>query len=303
MATTYRFYKEGETDFYIDTDASDSHKTFFVTDVRGLDPVEIRNIFEPQIKSYNEGDFIQYAKDRKISLYSFDANRKSRCLVLQVEATPAGRFNGTTSKLVFNPGFAVATAGVYDLPIEIEMTVRLTQEDIDYQVAYGDPLILFSNNQAGDNKLSFFYFVETAIGDPFLVFQLNANDLLPGSRSKTTRIEYREIPTDTCLTIKIRIEYVDPASPSKGVNLCLNVNGDETCTLIKGTNSGINPNVWELFFGTISLGYSYFKGIMRTLKMSVGGTQVLDCPDPSTGVNSLGLNGTPTDIEQVNVII
>ena len=293
---TYRFIGT-DFDVMLFTDASDNQKEFFITDITGLSAEEVQAGFDIGIEQHNEGQLAEFAMDQDIELYSYDADRNERCVVRQLAANPAGRFNGASSQLLFDPGFALASSGTLSLPIEIDMTVRFSEMDLLTISNEGRAFTIFSNDTTQDDY--FALLAEIFEEDLSVNFSIDYNI---GDESFAVNVLVPNV-AERCLSIRMTI--TDIGGIYQGM---LNVAGVESTNQTGQTSASMDTFVFS--FGSTPDSAStppddfsdYFLGIMRNIEVSAAGTELINVVDPSTGVNSAGTNGVVTNIESVTTI-
>ena len=289
MATTYRLIGTG-VDVFMDTDATRGAREFFITDIRGLDSSDIMNGFDVGIEQYSEGQLMAFAMEQGIELFSFDARRKDRCLVRQMAPGGAGSFNGVSSSLLM-PAVALANSGTYILPVIIELTFRLSAEDL--MAITGNSFTLFSTVSTANN----FIFINGAISNTdtlsFIVLGTIGSNSTPIFTDALVNI------TDRCLTMRFELEDI---GPSLQLNFAVNDEIMSTRTYSKPIVTGNDDFVFT--FGSGNGLSGFFRGIIRNIVVSAGGTELINVVNPSTGTNTgTGGDGTATDIESVDVMI
>lgn len=294
MAVTYRLVGTG-FDVFLDTDASRSAKEFFITDIRELDATDIQNGFEIGLEQYNEGMLAQFAMDNDIELYSFDEQRNERCVVRQLAGNPAGRFDGENSRLTFSPGFALATGGVVNYPIVIEMIVRFSAMDIATMYDSGNSYALVSSDTNDDD-----YFTLDVQGNDVNEVSFGSEwNVNAGDDSLANNVIISEA-AERCINIRWTLEDIGGITQAN-ISIADEMTGSQT-----GGTATFDMDVFDFVFGSdLDFGPeygNYFLGIMRSIVVSAGGTEIINVVNPSTGVNSVGTNGVVTDIESVTTI-
>ena len=298
---TYRLIG-GDIDVFLDTDATTTDggvaEEFFITDIRGNDPIDIRSGFDIGINYYNEGQLINFARENDIELYSFDDQRQERCVVMQLSGTPAGRFNGQTSRLLFNPGFSLSSGGNIQLPLVFEFTFRVTEADFEAIVDTGDVYQLMSTDLDADDYFSLFV---SNLGDENEL-TISLDGTVDGGKPFVDEVTIVN-PVDRCLDVRLEVRL-----EGEEILFELSVNNEmsDVGPSIEGSTISVTTDPFKFIFGasiTVDEIETFFLGIMRNIVVSAGGTELINVTDPSTGVNSAGTNGVATDVESVSVIM
>lgn len=293
MGTTYRLIGTG-VDVFMDTDAANNAKEFLITDIRGLDSADIRNGFEVGIEQYSEGQLAAFAMEKSIELYSFDEARKERCVVRQLAGNPAGRFNGSSSNLLFSPGFNLASSGALQFPIVIKMTLRFSEQDLITMADEGNDYFICTTDLNDDDSLE----VVVQADDESTLNFTSSCTFGAASTFSTVTIDN---PAERCL------EMIITYDGQAGTELTqeFSVAGESEMMEVSDNNPNTAMDQFDFVFGAAldnANTSDYYLGIMRTIVVSAAGTELINTIDPSTGVNSAGTNGVATDITSVTTI-
>lgn len=293
MAVTYRLIG-GDIDVMIRTDASRIGKEFFITEISGEDPIDIRNGFEVGLQQYNEGQLVTFAREKNIELYSFDEYSKERCVVRQLASNPAGRFNGASSRLTFASTFTFASSNVISVPIVIEATVRFSQADIAAMVLTGNRYTIASSDISDDD-----YFTLAVEGSDVNEVRFIGEWIVDQGDTIISQAIVLSNAADRCLTV--RMELFNENSLTH-----VNLSVGDLSTMKSVAMAEFGQDAFDVVFGSnLSSGpiyANYFLGIIRNIVVSVANTELINIIDPSAGTNSAGADATVTNVTSVTTI-
>lgn len=294
MAAEYRFLDTANNiDAIIVTDHVRNASNFFVTDKRNYDSNDITGGIDIGIALHTELEFITMAMDLSVALYR-SMDNSEECLVLP--GVQAGAFNGSTSSIRFET-VPIASSSVIDLPWTFGCTFRLSEEDVvdlldsdsGFQIIASDPSE-FTNVSAllSPSGPSTFELSVSVIISRFAQFSVSA--------------DLGDFIANECMTLSVRV-----AAEGADFIMEASINGDmigsaQTSAELTATVDDLDFVYGARFFDDAI--DPTFKGIMRDLFFTDGSGDLINVPDPSTGVNSGSAgNGTVTDVTSVTVIV
>ena len=300
MAADYKFFDVAKgVDVTVVTDYIPPNNNFFVTDIIDYGTQDIMQGVDVGIEPYSERQFIDIAMDASVALYRVDRNGEF-CLVLP--GVLAGRFNGSTSSLVY-AAVPVSTSTNLNSPLIFRTTIRMSEEDLAANLLNSeDTATLFTARGPSSNTRfeALLRFQEDVFGGPTtlvleVIGRLNSDD--------TSIVSFRsQVITsfiNKCLEFEFSFSIVNNTSFLGTVTL--NDNMIASLEMFPSGLSGVAATV-EAIYGFSSAAQK-FNGIMRDVEIIGAGSQVVNTPDPSTGVNSAGDDGVATDITQITVIV
>lgn len=299
MAVEYRF-QGTNVDATLITDATTGNKAFFITELRSIDSADVIAGINVGVQQYHEADLIQLAINNNLDLDRIDRNGLT-CLVQP--GAQAGRFNGTSSVLRVAGIDFTDGSGNINTQIRQVITFRLNESDIITAGTTDD--FYLSGSLSSFNALSFRILNPVAAPDNL---SLTAG-FLPTIAGTGWSWGVRKsgwpvtIYAQMCNTYDVTVTRVNNDLTFTGL-----LNG----IMISDMQVDI-PNITAstpstMLFGAQGSGdgtnlEGYFSGIMRDLIVEIGGTEVINIIDPSTGTNTgTGANGTVTDITSINVL-
>ena len=292
MAVEYRF-SNGNVNATLITDARTGARTFFVTEMQGVDPADIMAGIDTEIQEYHEADFIQIARDRNLHLDRVDDNGNT-CLVVQAAA--AGRFNGSTSVLKV-ADVTLASSNVPNFPIEIGVTWRMNENDLAALLGSCPPFYIVASDLSDMTRFEMSLIPGPQRGTVALFFRLD----IGGRRALDMQWISQTDFTDMCMETLVRL-FVDNQTRTAQ----LIINGEqEDFTTFPPVN--FNQDDFDVAYGaqqTNQGGGISYQGVMRNLIITAGGTTLVNIVDPSTGTNTgTEADGTATAITSVGVIV
>ncbi len=266
-------------DVIIRTDASDDQKEFFITEISGLNSIEVEAGFNLEIEQYNEGQLVVFAEVRGLSLYSYDANRNER-VVFSPEFF--GVFNGVTSKVIFTQDSSLfgTTNGVLQMSIRFR-TTRAADTSTNGQILFG-----FTNYSLGIYKDP---------GTQLIIWNGPGGGAIGAAEGYT----FNDGEWHT-------IEFAMPANASSPYLSSCIVDGVAvpSYTPITGpgfpdwVTGGLTSGIVELGISSVG-GTDDFEGDIDYAIVSMTDSDIVNVQDPSTGVNDgSGNDGVVTDVEQ-----
>ncbi len=278
----YRMYNGDSFDVYILTDTSNDNKQFLISQINQLNSQEvIDGFFFREGDEINEGDLVAFANRKCLVLDSYSDNTFLNNIV---ELSYFGIFNGSSSHLLYSPGFTLASPTDFYFPIELSFDFRI---DSDYS--------------------GFTYFMSTDQDeDAYWDTNITRGG---GNIIISSYIDYN-------LTTGVYVEFViaegEIINDFHNLKVTLTESGGTATTslfldnVLKGSDSAVlvgvpGIEVFKFNFGSYydpSLS-DFYLGDMKDLILTVNSVEVLNTPDPSTGVNDgTGDDGVATNVVQ-----
>ncbi len=292
MAADYRFTGTN-IDITLVTDAVRGGNTFFVTDKIGEDANEIMAGIDIGIDYHTEAEFRQLAMDNSLTLLRIDS---IGLVELVLPGNNAGRFNGLTSQLVYDP-VTLASSGTYTLPYEISVTYRLNEDDYLYLRNNGERVLFSTDSTEVAN-----YTASIGFRGTFEMVGLSGQINLGTNFSFFPNIN---IPTMIDESVNIIFRFKENTELAGSISLQIFVNDNEVFFQQApfGPPIAVTTPIDEFVFnfgrGLLFGQQRSFFGLLRNIIVSSGGTELINTEDPSTGANSgTGGDGVPTDITQ-----
>lgn len=293
MAADYRFLGTN-VDTTLTTDASTGAKSFFITELKSYDSVDIMAGIDYEIEEVTENTLIQRAMTLLVGLYRTDA-RGEVCLV--IPGVAAGRFNGSTSRLTV-PSITMtnSTTNLYDLPLTFRVTFRLSEADLQLLMQRRQ-MAIFSTDTSQAANIRFVLTVGKR-DEIIATFTISSDN-----RASFNINGVIDVMADRCNVMEFRI-FIESGSVSwqrEGYHNGTQFFDGNFAPLGTVATGAFNFEYGALLQGNIRL--HYFSGIMRNLVIISNAGTLVDIVDPSAGTNTgSGGDGTPTDVTSVSVI-
>ncbi len=271
-------------DVIIRTDASDDQKEFFITEIEGLNSVEVEAGFDINVEQYNEGQLITFAIEKNLGLYSYDTSRGERTLATAGVPEYYGIFNGTDSQLDI-PFVSSRSGSALNGEVTLNFKLLLTESDIAAAAVAGTMYII-SYSASG------IYFETEVDSSTASTITLDYFVGLDDGVSGQTDMEiYGDtLNSDTWYDFKI---VANPTSVELFINEVSK--GSEVGTILVPDSTFTNPLDIGVNFGGTNFTAFSIDEIVFTAQS--GAITAVDIKDPSTGVN----DGTDADGTAVNV--
>jgi hypothetical protein len=286
---TYRITGGNNFDVSIITDASDNHRQFFITEIQGLNAVEVKNGFEIGIQQYNEGQLIDYAIENNFSISSFDSQRNTR--TLNTARNFYGIFNGTTSELIAN-NVEVSNGSYANGKLRASFDFLVTEADIAALVSENYINMLYYPDFQG---IYTFFEIDSRTTTSLTCILYAA---FAGFDNSFEQIIIPGITFNADTWYNVASTLVDGPN---GATVTAEIDNVEI-----GTQSNVVPvrmtTPVRLKYGTDNV--DFIPASMKNFIISAqdGDIVLLSIDDPSTGVNlGTGSDGVPIDITQAEL--